>query len=207
MNVEQILERLSRRVLLMIGRGTVTLTNDDGPVQLVQIQVNELETIDAVPRVAEFGFSSVVPHGTDISFKSIAGDRRNSVAVATNDQKSRPRGLNPGESMLYSEDGKQIYLTATGGIVVDAKGQPVVIIDASDVTVNCTGKFKVVAPGGVEFDTPNVTSTGDITDNTATGNVQSMKASRATFDEHDHDIKEVQGGSSTLTSERPNQQE
>ncbi|NDV77129.1 hypothetical protein [Burkholderia cenocepacia] len=85
--------------------------------------------------------------------------------------------------------------------------------DAANVTWNCSGdfkivaggKFSVVAPGGSEFDTPMLSSTGDMQDNTGT-NSETMKGMRETFDNHDHDVVEVQGGSSTIRSNKPNQQ-
>ncbi|MEX3691890.1 phage baseplate assembly protein V [Paraburkholderia sp. BR14263] len=193
--------------MLVIGRGRVSTASDSGPVQLVQVQVNDLETIDNVRRLAEFGFTSMLPDGTDVVMAFIGGDRSNGVIVGSNHQQSRPTGLKAGESMLFSLDGKRVYMTASGGIEIDAKGQPVVINNASDVTWTCTGKFKVIAPGGVEFDTPNLSSTGDITDNTGSGNEESMKSMRTTFDGHDHDINDVQSGGSTLTTQTPNQQE
>lgn len=206
--VQATTERLSRRVLLLVGRGRVSApVNDSGNVQLLQAQINPLETIDGLRRVAEFGFTSVPPLGTDVAIIFVGGDRGQGVVIGTNHQASRPKGLQPGETMIFTQDGKQIYLTASGGVVVEAKGQPVTVSDASDMTINCSGKFKVVAPGGVEFDTPNVAGTGDITDNTSSGNESTMKTMRMVHDEHQHDIVEVQGGSSTITSTVPKQQE
>jgi phage baseplate assembly protein V len=201
-------DRLARRVLLLVGRGRVSApVNDGGAVQMLQAQINPLETIDNLRRIAEFGFTSVPPEGSDVAIVFVGGDRSSGLVIGTNHQGSRPTGLNPGETMIFTQDGKQIYLTASGGIVVEAKGQPVVINDASNVTVNCSGVFKVVAPGGVVFDTPNVSSTGDITDNTGTGNESTMKTMREIHDTHDHDVVEVQTGSSTITTKVPNQQE
>ncbi|HEM7839794.1 TPA: phage baseplate assembly protein [Burkholderia multivorans] len=186
--------RLARRVLLLVGRARVKLVNDAGAVQLLQVQVNELETIDNLRRLAEFGFTSVPPKDSDVAIVFIGGDRSNGVVVATGHQASRPKGLNPGESMIYTQDGKRIYLTASGGIEIDAKGQPVTVDNASDVTWNCSGKFKVVAPGGVEFDTPTFSSTGDIIDNAGT-NAHSMAQMRTIYNDHKHGGVQTGGGS------------
>jgi len=192
-------DRLARRVLLVIGRGRVSAPVDDsGVVQRLQAQINGLETIDGLRRLAEFGFTSVPPQGADVAILFVAGDRSNGIVVATGHQSSRPTGLQPGETMIYTQDGKQIYLTAGGGIVVDAKAQPVTVNNASDVTWTCTGKFKVVAPGGVEFDTPTLKSTGDIVDN-ADSNEASVATMRGTYNGHNHD--DPQGG----TVSPPNQ--
>ncbi|PXW23414.1 phage baseplate assembly protein V [Paraburkholderia caballeronis] len=193
-----IMSRLARRVLLLVGRARVNLVNDGGAAQQVQVTVNELETIDNLNRLAEFGFTSVPPQGSDVAVVFIGGDRSNGVVVASGHQASRPRGLKAGETMIYTQDGKQIYLTASGGIVIEAKGQPVTINDASNVTCNCSGVFKVVAPGGVEFDTPTVKSTGDIVDHSGT-NPNSMAQMRSIYNGHNHN--DPQGG----TVSTPNQ--
>ncbi|WP_131753602.1 phage baseplate assembly protein V [Burkholderia vietnamiensis] len=202
----KILDRVTRRILTMIGAARVTTFNDAGSVQKLQVKVNDLETIDNLVHALQFGFTSGPPNGTDVAIVFIGGDRSNGVVVASNHQDSRPTNLKAGESMVYSQDGKQIYLTASGGIIVNANGQPVEVNNASDVTWNCSGKFKVVAPGGVEFDTPNVASTGDITDNTGSGNTQTMKSMRDDYDEHDHQVESVQTGESTITTTKPSPQ-
>ncbi|WP_175829724.1 phage baseplate assembly protein V [Burkholderia cepacia] len=204
---------LLTRVRNLFGRGRITLVDDTGPVQLVQLRMNGLEVPSGRYRVPEFGFSSNPPIGTDALALHVAGDRSAGAVIGTNHQQSRPRGLAPGESILYSQDGKRVYLTASGGIVVEAKGQDVVVNDAANVTWNCSGdfkivaggKFSVVAPGGTDFDTPMLASTGDMQDNTGTNN-ETMKGMRDLYDTHTHNVVEVQGGQSTITSNVPNQQ-
>lgn len=190
-----LLNRLARRVLLLIGRGRVSApANDSGPVQLVQVQVNELETIDNLRRIAEFGFTSMLPSGTDVVMAFIGGDRSNGVIVGSNHQSSRPRGLQAGETMIFSQDGKQVYLTASGGIIVKANGQPVEVDGATTVTINAATKVRMV--------TPLLECTGDIVDNCDTTG-RSMAAERQIFDIHKHNVQNVQGGGSTITSTVP----
>lgn len=153
-------EGMFRRIQMLFGRGRITHVDDSGPVQVIQVKMNGLEVPDNRLRLAEFGFTSNPPIGSDVLALHMAGDRSAGAVVSTNNQQARPKGLLSGETMLYSQDGKYVYMTASGGIVVEAKGQPVTINDASNVTVNCSGILKVVAPGGVQFQTPTVTVTG-----------------------------------------------
>ncbi|KHJ62340.1 phage baseplate assembly protein V [Burkholderia glumae] len=200
------------RIRNLFGRGRITLVDDSGPVQIVQLRMNGLEVPAGRFRVPEFGFSSNPPIGSDAVAGHVAGDRSAGVVVGTNHQQSRPRGLSPGESILYSQDGKSVYLK-NGAIVVEAKGQDVVVNDAANITWTCSGdfkivaggKFSVVAPGGSDFDTPMLALTGDMQDNTET-NSETMKAMRELYDTHTHDVQEVQGGESTIVSNVPNQQ-
>jgi phage gp45-like len=180
----------------------------------MQVRANGLVTSDNRFRFSDFGFTSYPPDGSDVAYGAIAGDPGNVAVIATNHQQSRPRGLASGESMLYSEDGKQVYLTADGGIVVEAKGQNVVVNDAANVVWNCSGdftlnvggKFNVVAPGGTKFTTPTVQSTGDMQDNTAT-NSHTMAQMRTIYNTHTHPVAQIQTGGSTINSNAPNQTE
>jgi phage baseplate assembly protein V len=203
---DHVLERVFRRVQMMFGRGRVSVVDDTGTVQKMQVRMSDWETADNRLRLAEFGFTSNPPVNSDVLVLHIAGDRTNGAVVATNHQPSRPKGLAPGEAMLYSQDGKSVYMTAAGGIVIEAKGQNVTVNDAANVTCNCSGVYKVVAPGGVQFVTPMVSSTGDIQDNSGS-NTQTMAHMRSTYDIHNHNVVNVQGGSSTIVTNPPNQPE
>jgi phage baseplate assembly protein V len=139
-------ESIFRRIQMMLGRGRVTYVNDSGPVQKMQVRVNGLVTSDNRLRIPEFGFTSNPPVGSDVFYGAISGDTSEAAVVATNHQPSRPTGLQPGETMLYSQDGKQIYMTASGGIVVNANGQNVVVNDAENVTATASGTFTVNCP-------------------------------------------------------------
>lgn len=188
------LDHLYARVTMMFGRGRVTgIVDDSGSVQVMQVQKSGLEVADDQYRVAEFGFTSNPPIGSDVLTLHVAGDRTAGAVIGTNHQPSRPTGLQPGETMLYSQDGKYVYITANGGIVVEAKGQNVVVNDAANVTWNCSGdftlqlggRFNVVAPGGTNFTTPMLASSGDIQDNSET-NSRTVAAMRSIYDGHTH---------------------
>jgi len=199
--MEQAIERLWRRVQMMIGRGVVTSVDDEGAVQVMQVRASGLEVADKRVRPQEFGLTSNPPPGSDAALVSVSGDRSSTMVVGVNHQVSRPRGLRPGETKLYSEDGKYVYLTAGGGIVVEAEGQDVVVNNARNVTWNLSGKLTIVAPGGIDMQTPQV-STGDMQDNYETNN-RTMKGMRDVFNEHHHPVKNVQPGGATVTSDKP----
>ncbi|WP_245623696.1 phage baseplate assembly protein V [Paraburkholderia nodosa] len=188
------MDRAARRILNIIGRARVNLVKDSGPVQMVQLTVNDLETIDNIPVVHDFGFSSNPPEGSDVAMVFVGGDRSNGVIVASNHQKYRVRNLAPGESVIYTQDGKQIYLTASGGIKVAANGQPVEVDNATTVTINAATKVRMV--------TPLLECTGDIVDNCDTTG-RSMAADRALYDEHKHPIVNIQTGGSTINTGTP----
>ncbi|CAB3742500.1 hypothetical protein LMG24238_06891 [Paraburkholderia sediminicola] len=189
-------DRLARRVLLLVGRGRVSApVNDAGPVQVLQAQINELETIDNLKRIAEFGFTSVPPQGSDVAIVFVGGDRGGGLVIGTNHQASRPTGLKSGETMIFTQDGKQIYLTASGGIFIKANNQPVEVDGATIVTINAATKIRAV--------TPRFECTGDIIDN-CDSQSSTVAELRAAHDEHDHEVVDVQTGGSTITTTGPN---
>jgi phage baseplate assembly protein V len=189
-----ILERTARRVLLSLARALVTTVNDAGGFQRVQVKINALETADNTPRPVEFGLTSNPPVGSDAFVVFLGGDRSNGVVLGTVHQPSRPKNLASGETMIYSQDGKQIYLTASGGIVVDAKNQAVTVNDATTVTINAASK--------VVMNTPLLQVSGDIIDN-AGSNAHTMAQMRSIYNTHTHPVVNVQTGGSTINTNGP----
>jgi len=199
MNDQQgIIGRVANRVLLSLARALVTTVNDAGGVQMMQVKLNAIETRDNTPRIPEFGLTSNPPVGSDAIVCFLGGDRSNGVVLGTVHQPSRPKNLAPGETMLYSQDGKYVYLTASGGISVFANGQPVNVTGATTVTINATTKIRAV--------TPRFECTGDIVDNCDTTG-RSMAADRVIYDGHTHPVTNVQTGGSTINTNAPSQTE
>lgn len=172
-----VMERLWRRVQLMSSWGRVTFSDDSRSAQLLQVKLNDSETRDDTPRIAEFGLTSRPPEGSDVLVVFLGGDRSKGVVVATAHQASRPKGLLVGETMLYDLWGKSVYLTKDGGIVVEAKGAPVTVNNATTVTIN--------AAESVELATPLLHVTGDIVaGGNITDSVRSMADDRKLFNLH-----------------------
>ncbi|MFA7942068.1 phage baseplate assembly protein V [Pseudomonas brenneri] len=172
-----VLQRMMRRIQLATGWGRVTFSDDSQAAQLLQVKLNDSETRDGTPRIAEFGFTSRPPEGSDVLMVFLGGDRSKGVVVATAHQASRPANLLEGESMVYDVWGKSIYLTKSGGIIVEAKGAPVTVNNATTVTIN--------AADLVQMNTPVLRVSGDIE---AGGNVKdktrTMADDRALFNQH-----------------------
>jgi phage baseplate assembly protein V len=190
------IQRLHQRLLHAIGRGRITTGNDGGSVQMHQVRLGPDEIKDDIPRLAEFGLTSMPPVGSDAVVLFLGGDRSNGAIVATGHQASRPKGLAAGETMLYCQDGKSIYLTADGGVVVEAKGQDVTVNNATNVIINASGKVRMV--------TPLLEVTGDIIDNVES-NTHNVAQMRSIFNAHHHQVSGVATGSATVTSKTTDQ--
>ncbi|MDE2342912.1 MAG: phage baseplate assembly protein [Betaproteobacteria bacterium] len=118
--------RLWRRIWNAIGFGALSLIDDTGPVQLAQVKLNTPEIRDGVPVVQLFGLSGNAPVNSNAVLLFLGGDRSNAIVVATNNQGSRPRNQNPGESTLYNNFGMSVALTENG-IVINGGGMPVTV--------------------------------------------------------------------------------
>jgi len=180
---------LMTRIANMFGIGRVTGQNDAGAAQQIQYQT-PLEVASA-HRLLDFGFSSGLPVGSDVVIAFVGGDRSSPVVIASGHQGYRHTGLNPGETVVYNQWAMSILLTESG-ITIEAAGQDVTINNARNLTATATETAK--------FITPKLLCTGDIIDNCDTNSV-TLKQLRDAYNEHKHDVENVQGGSSTVTSE------
>ena len=176
-DITGVMERLWRRVQLMSSWGRVTFSDDSRSAQLLQVKLNDSETRDDTPRIAEFGLTSRPPDGSDVLVVFLGGDRSKGVVVATAHQASRPKGLLAGETMLYDLWGKSVHLTKAGGIVVEAQGAPVTVNNATTVTFNAADSVELVTP--LLHVTGDIVAGGNITDS-----VRSMAADRELFNAH-----------------------
>lgn len=191
-------ERHYLRTMLMIRRGRISLVDDSGAVQMLQLAPSGLETRDNLPRLAEYGLASNPPAGTDALIANIGGDPSNGAVVGTNHQATRPKNLAAGETQIYNGPaGTSLYLT-NGEIVINANGQPVNVNGATVVTI--------VAATEIIADTPLLKCTGDILDN-CNSNTRTMAGMRQVANSHTHKVVEVQTGSSTIETNPPDQDE
>ncbi|WP_016597576.1 phage baseplate assembly protein domain-containing protein, partial [Yersinia pestis] len=181
---------LYRQIKMLLGIGRVTAFDDSNGVQTVQYQT-PLEVHSDTPRLAEFGFSSGLPAGSDVVIGFLGGDRSSGMIIASHHPAYRHMGLNAGETVIYAQWGQFIKLTESG-VVIEANNQPVTVNNATEVTVNATVK--------VRLNTPLLEVSGNIIDN-ADSNSATLKSLRDAYNSHNHQLKNVQSGSTTLTSE------
>jgi phage baseplate assembly protein V len=134
------------RLLNLIGIGRVTMVDDTGEVQQMQITEGASGSgfadriLDNVCRILNFGFTSVPPEGSEAVMVRRGGSRAVSIVIATNHRPSRPTGLQPGDSAMYDVRGMIIKMTADG-IVIEGKGLPITLRDTSGVHIE--GKLTV----------------------------------------------------------------
>lgn len=192
--MNQNLKKAAVRIAGMLGIGRITSQKDSGEIQNVQYQT-PLEVASA-PRMADFGFSSGLPAGSDVVIAFIGGDRSSPVVIASNHQGYRRTGLKSGETAIYNQWGMEVLLTENG-IFIDAKGKDVEVNNATNVTINASEEILAK--------TPVLKCTGDIIDN-CESNTRTLKELRDAHNDHDHEVKNVQKGNDKVTSEKTEEQ-
>jgi len=110
------------------------------------VQVNDMDIRDKVPRLAEFGFTSRPPDGSDVTLTCLEGNPRKSVIVGTNHQPSLPKGLLAGETVIFNLWGMTLEMTEAG-ITLDPNGKPVTINGNVVLNGGMTATGDVVAGG------------------------------------------------------------
>jgi phage baseplate assembly protein V len=171
------IERTYNRLRMVIGRGRVTTGNDSGNVQRLQVRLNGDQISDDMPRLAEFGFTSMPPNGSDVIAVFIGGDRTVGAVVATGHQASRLKNLKAGEVAIYDDQGQSIYITR-GGIVINGGGLPMKIMNTPEVrmetSLKVTGDIKdrCDLPAGKTMDDMRTTYNGHTQPDPQGGTVQ-----------------------------------
>lgn len=140
------IERIYRAALLAFGRGRVTVVDDTGPVQKLQVKLGPLEIIDGMPAPHDYGFTSNPPVGSDVLVNFVGANRTNGVVVAIGSQSYRMKNLESGEVAIYDKLGQSVHLTAMG-IVIMSAGMPITINGDIQLNGSLNATGDIVADG------------------------------------------------------------
>lgn len=113
------IHRLTDRVVSLFGYGLLKVVDDSGLQQVAQFNLNPggpvEEVIDRVLRLGEYGFYSCPPPGAEGVAVFMGGRRTSGVIVATGYKAARPKGLAPGEAMLFNALAQQFIVASADG--------------------------------------------------------------------------------------------
>lgn len=203
----RILDPLYRRILLMVGRGTLSLTDDGRGTQRMQVALLDGETRDVADRIQQYGITSHPPAGSQVVVLNVGGQRDHPIIIGADNPAGRPTGLVAGEVMLWSGHGHRVHLQADGGTLItddhghrihlkpggdiDAEGR-VITLKASDKVrletplVEMTGAIASAAGmAGLTVQTPALNVTGEVQDRAAAGGM-TMQGMREDYNVHHH---------------------
>lgn len=141
-NFSRSINAIGRRLRLMVDRAVVRMVTDSLGRQNLQVQSLADETNDSVERFQNYGVSSVPPSGSEAIVIAVGGRRSGMVAIAVEDKKSRPKGLDPGDVCVYHFGGHAITLKKDGVIEIRGKTVNLVAEESCDIVsklINITG--------------------------------------------------------------------
>lgn len=138
---DRLLAPLKRGLINMVVKGLVTLVNDDGDLQVVQATLLEGASHDGIEHYQPYGLAYCPKPGALGLFLALGGHRSHTVAAVVADPRYRPKGLKPGEVMLYTDEGDQIYfkrgreIEITAGVKVKVMAPEVLVVADTKVTL------------------------------------------------------------------------
>jgi len=154
-NFGRTLNQLARRLRLIVDRAVVRIVTDSLGRQNLQVQSLADATNDDVERFQQYGFTSVPPAGSEAIILAVGGRRESLVAIAVEDKRCRPKGLDEGDVCLYHQDGQSMIILKAGGII-DVRGK-LVNYTADELFEINSAQLKFVGPS--EF-TEDITING-----------------------------------------------
>jgi phage baseplate assembly protein V len=110
MNPRQISARLST----MISRGVITLVDDSGPTQLVQVETFDGQLADDVEIFQPWGVSFNPTVGSEVIVFALGGAQEHLIALCATDRDVRPTESEGGEGGLYTEQGWKVFVNEAG---------------------------------------------------------------------------------------------
>lgn len=128
----------------LLSRGVVVLVNAASKMQGMQVKLLANEVKDGMEHFEAYGFTSNPLPGAEVLAAFFGGDRSHGVIFCAGDRRFRLQSLKPGEVAIYTDEGDKIHFKRNR------------VIEVETVT------FKVKATEAVEFDTPEIRTTGMI---------------------------------------------
>lgn len=141
--LQKFIQPLMRSVRQTVARAVLKVISDDRGLQRLQVQLLADELHSQVPRIQEYGYTSVPLPGAEGIFLAVGGAREHGVIVATDDARYRPKNLEPGEVCIYTDEGDKIYLKRNNIIRIESNNEIQLVasakvsVEAPSVTVDC----------------------------------------------------------------------
>jgi phage baseplate assembly protein V len=142
--IDRLLNPLRRGLAHIVTRAVVTLVNDAAKMQTLQVSLLADEQLDGVEHWQPYGFTANPLAGAEALVLAVGGHRAHSVVVSCGDRRYRLTGMQDGEVAMYTDEKDKIHFKR--GRVIDIE----------------TSTLNIQAATAVNFDTPQITTTGKI---------------------------------------------
>lgn len=138
----RLLAPLKRQVANLLMKGVVTLVDDGPGLQRLQARLLGMP-IGEVDHYQPYGLAFHPLPGALGLFVSLGGSRSHTVAAVVTDPRHRPQGLQPGEVVLYTDEGDVIAFRRGSQIEVTSLAK--VTVSAPEVVITATTSVSVEA--------------------------------------------------------------
>jgi phage baseplate assembly protein V len=152
---------VATRVFLALTRGTATRADDSREMQTIDLRGLHNEALAGVERFQDYGFTSV-PKPEDGSGEAelivafIQGNRSHPIVIRVDDRRYRLKGLQPGESSQYDDQGQQVYVSRSGiQILGGASNLPVTVTVGNSTFVISNGTISATIGNNLMFQATN----------------------------------------------------
>ncbi len=155
-DMRRLLDPIRLKIRLIVSRAVVRAVDDAGGLQIIQVTGLPGEVLDGVEHFQNYGFTSVPLPGAEMILGFVGGYRSHGVGLVVDDRRHRKKGMQPGETAQFSDEGDSIHLkrgkiiavTSGGEVTVDAPkvaltGTTEVTIDGAKITLTGTGEVKL----------------------------------------------------------------
>ncbi|ERH56414.1 phage baseplate assembly protein V [Pseudomonas simiae] len=128
----------------ILVRGTLSLVDGLKKLQELQVKLLAGEIKDGMEHFEPYGFTSSAHAGAEVLAGFFGGNRSHGVVLCVADRRFRLQALKSGEVALYTDEGDKLHFK---------RGR--------EIEIECM-VLKVKAETAVEFDTPEIRTTGKI---------------------------------------------
>jgi len=164
-----LLEPLIKRVRLLVGRGIVSLINDQTRIQEIQVKLMANEVRADIQHFQPYGLTSHPKPGAEAVVLFHSGNRDHGLCVVVDDRRYRLKGLARGEVALYTDEGDSVIMRRNHKIDIQT-GTVSITADAVNVSKNMTVENDMTVNNDMEVKknmaviNGNLTVGGDIYD-------------------------------------------
>ena len=143
------LDRLYNRIQNLLQNGGLVYADDSGPVQRVQVRLNDGESADGVDHLQPYGLTNVPHEGAEHVTAFLGGNRDLPIVILVGDRRYRLQPLETGDVALYSSGKNYAIMRASGDIEV---------YGPANTSIKTDGNLSIEAGGSID-----ITSGGDTT--------------------------------------------
>ena len=137
------IERVKRRIQLLVTRGVVVLVDSESLLQMLQIKTIGGVPLDSVEHFEPYGYTSHPHPGAEAITLSVGGRSGHEVVICVADRRYRLKGLVEGEVALHDDLGQFIILKRDHIRVKSPK----VVVESDDISFGGEGGAKVARIG------------------------------------------------------------